>query len=78
MSRYFFNLYDDLVVLDEEGVELPNAEAARLQALSAVRDLLREQVRQGYMVLSHWIDVLDEAGEIVIHLPFRDAIRIQD
>ncbi|HEX8484472.1 DUF6894 family protein [Sphingomonas sp.] len=78
MARYFLNIYDDLIVLDEEGVELPNLEAARLQALHGARDLMVEQVRHGYIVLSHWIDVVDESGTVVLRLPFRDAIDIKD
>ena len=77
MPRFFFNVYDDLIVNDEEGAVLPNLEAARLQALIGARDLMCEQVRHGYIVLSHWIDVIDDEGTLVLHLPFRDAIDIR-
>lgn len=77
MPRFFFNLYDDVVVADEEGVELPGVEAARLLALVSARDLMGAQVHHGYIVLSHWIDVLDETGAIVLHLPFGDALEIR-
>jgi hypothetical protein len=58
-------------------LELPNLDAARLKALSGARDLMCSQLRHGHIVLSHWIDVLDEDGEIVAHLPFRDAVDIR-
>ena len=78
MPRYFFHLYDDLIVHDEEGVELPNPAAARLNALIEARELIAEQVRRGYFVLSHWIDVADEQGKLVLTVMFRDAVDIKE
>ena len=78
MPRYFFHVYDDIVAKDEEGAELPNVAAARLNALVAARDLIAEQVRHGYIVLSHWIDVTDEQGDAVLTIAFRDAIDIKE
>ena len=77
MSRYFFNVYDDIIAVDEEGTELPNLAAARLQALHGARDLICEQVRHGYFVLSHWIEVKDEQDEQVLTLTFREAVDIK-
>jgi hypothetical protein len=39
---------------------------------------MTEQVRHGYIVLSHWIDVLDEQGEKVLTVAFRDAVDIKE
>ena len=78
MPRYFFHVYDDIIAEDEEGVELPNLAAARLKALIGARDLIAEQVRRGYFVLSHWIDVVDEQGEPVLTLTFKDAVDIKE
>ncbi len=78
MPRYFFHVYDDVIAQDEEGVELPSIEAARLNALIGARDLIAEQVRRGYLVLSHWIDVVDEQGAPVLTVAFRDAVDIRE
>ena len=78
MPRYFFHVYDDVIAEDEEGAELPNLAAARLNALHGARDLICEQVRRGYMVLSHWIDVADDQGEKVLTITFRDAVDIKE
>jgi hypothetical protein len=78
MPRFFFNVYDDVVAADEEGVLLPSFDAARLKALEGARALMADQVTRGYLVRSHWIDVVDEAGAIVLHLPFREAIDVRD
>ena len=78
MPRYFFHVYDDVIAQDEEGAELPSIEAARLNALIGARDLIAEQVRRGYFVLSHWIDVVDEQGAPVLTVTFRDAVNIRE
>jgi hypothetical protein len=78
VPRYFFHVYDDVIAEDEEGAELPNLAAARLNALHGARDLIAEQVRRGYIVLSHWIDVMDEQGEKVLTITFRDAVDIKE
>jgi hypothetical protein len=78
VPRYFFHLYDDIIAHDEEGVELPNVAAARLKALIGARDVIAEQVKRGYFVLSHWIDVVDQQGEPVLTVTFRDAVDVKD
>lgn len=78
MPRYFFHVYDDVIAIDEEGMELPNVAAARLQALRGARDIVAEQVKHGYFVLSHWIDVVDDGGEAVLTLSFREAVEIKE
>ena len=78
MPRYFFNVYDDIVAIDPEGVELPSVEAARLNAVHGARELIADQVRHGYIMLSHWIDVVDDKGEAVLTVAFRDAIEVRE
>lgn len=77
MPRYFFHVYDDVIAHDQEGVELPNEAAARLQALVGARDLMAEQVKHGYLVRSHWIDVVDAQGEALFTLTFGEAVDIK-
>jgi hypothetical protein len=78
VPRYFFHVYDDVIAQDEEGAELPNLAAARLKAFIGARSLIAEQVQRGYFVLSHWIDVVDEQGEKVLTVTFRDAVDIKE
>jgi hypothetical protein len=47
-------------------------------ALIGARDVIAEQVKRGYFVLSHWIDVVDEQGEPVVTVTFRDAVDIKE
>jgi hypothetical protein len=71
-------LYDDIITHDEEGIELPNQAAARLQALKGARDIIASQVRHGHFNRSHWIDVVDEQGNLVLKVAFGDAVTIED
>ena len=48
MSRYFIDTNDDdTFVEDEEGQDLPDAEAARRAALAALPDMARDKVQDG-------------------------------
>ena len=77
MPRYFFHIYDDDVLFDDEGMELAGVEAAREQALAGVRDMMCEQMRSGRLSLRHRVEVEDERGENVLTLSFGDAVGIE-
>ncbi|HYG30437.1 MAG TPA: hypothetical protein VD887_09500 [Allosphingosinicella sp.] len=76
VPRFFFHVYDDIAVRDEEGLDLPDLAAARRAALSGARSLICAQVSSGHLHLGHRLEVEDEAGACVLVLPFGDAIEI--
>jgi hypothetical protein len=76
MPRYFFHVYDDVVALDEEGVELSDLAAAHRQALEGARELACAELAQGTLHLKHRIEVEDENRRPVLTLPFRSAFKI--
>ena len=78
MPRYHFNVYNDLIALDEEGKELPNIEAAREEAIRGGRALMAEQlIEAGRMRLQHRIEVADENGRVLLTIPFRELVNIE-
>ena len=77
MPRYFFHLYDDMAVVDEEGVELPDVEAARGKALHDARAMACAEVLEGRLNLSHRIEVADEAGSVLLTLEFGDTVEVE-
>ena len=77
MQRYFFHLYDDMTVLDEEGAELPSVQAARERAFADARQMACAEVLEGHLNLRHRIDVVDERGEVLFTVQFRDTVEIQ-
>ena len=76
MPRFFFHVYDDVVAIDDEGMELPDAEAARDAAVAGARALAADQARKGHLDLSHRIEVKDESGSPVLTLTFDEAVRV--
>jgi len=78
MPRYYFHVYDDDTALDDEGLDLPDLEAARREALAGARSLAAEQVIMGKLTLHHRIEVEDEARRPVLTLPFGSAFQVQD
>lgn len=57
MSRFYFHIrHDDVLTLDEEGLELSGIDAARDEAVSSARDLVRGGL------LEATIQIMDDAG----------------
>ena len=76
MRRYFSHLRDSTdEVLDPEGVELP-INALSDAALAAARDCMAGDVLSGKLDLRYRIDVQDSDGDLVLTMPFSDAVEI--
>ena len=67
MPRFFFNIRDGHEVdEDDEGVELPDVEAARAEALATVEELRDELGDAGNIEL----EIVDESGRRLLTVPF--------
>ena len=77
MPLYYFNLHDDIEVIDDEGRQLPDVAAARLEAVKGAREIICHQVMHGRINLSHRIEVEDEHRRPVLTLPFRSVLTIE-
>jgi hypothetical protein len=77
MGRYYFHLYDDMVVEDEEGVELSGPAAARERAVASAREMACAEVFEGHLNLRHRIEVVDEAGDTICTVHFRDTVEVK-
>jgi hypothetical protein len=75
MPRYYFNVADTYVAPDPDGMELPNLEAAEVEALAQARDILAEGARQGLNRLAWAMVVSAEGGGIVLRVDFKAALR---
>jgi hypothetical protein len=78
MERYFLHIdngggYSE----DPEGQELENLDAARTAAIEGVRSLLSEEARQGQLDLSGRIEIADADGNILMIVPFSDAVELR-
>ena len=74
MPRFFFDiLHDDRVVTrDHHGVDVPDQEAAEMEAAVVWRRIITERAAGGADPI-HWhVVVLDEAGGVLAKIPHPD------
>ena len=77
MARFYFHLSEGQnVLIDSEGVELPDSEAAARRALDSARDILSAEILEGRIPLDMHLAVEDECGLTVHRLPFAQAVQI--
>lgn len=73
---FFFHIRtSDGVIEDEDGVELPNIEVAREEALESAREIMAEKLRDDETI-DHLeaYEIADETGETLVKVLFADAI----
>jgi hypothetical protein len=78
MARFFLHInngngYSE----DPEGQDLENLDAARDAAIEGVRSMLSEEARQGQLDLSGRIEIADADGNILLVVPFSDAVELR-
>lgn len=76
MARYFFHLVEnDQRIVDEIGVDLPNADAALQEAELGARDILAEEMLKGDKVGGiRIIEVADESGLTLATVSFDEVL----
>jgi hypothetical protein len=68
MPRFYFNVRDGHEVdEDEEGIELPDIEAARAEALATVEELREELAEDAARIL---LEITDDTGRRLLTVPF--------
>ena len=78
MPRYFFHLHNDIEALDDEGVDLPNLDAARAVARHSVQFAAAQSIKdKAHLVLDHRIDIADESGTILETVRFGDVVTVE-
>jgi hypothetical protein len=62
------------LIQDPDGVELPNLDAARTEALDGIRDILAACTKRGEDDALDDVIVIDEAGQELLTIPFPEAL----
>jgi hypothetical protein len=76
MARYFFHLVSPgQCSRDDIGTELPNAEAAYLEACDTAIELSYEMLRERQDPSRHTFEITDSDGHMVFELPFAEVTR---
>jgi hypothetical protein len=75
MPRYYFHVREGSTLnRDDEGQELPDAEAARQEAVSVNREILGEKLLHGGSLDSRTVEIADETGHVVDVVNVRDVL----
>jgi hypothetical protein len=75
MPQFFLQYRnDDLRVEDPEGSELPGLEAARAEAVRALREFVAERLRASRPIGTPQFDIQNVAGHLLAQVSLQDAI----
>ena len=78
MPRFYFHVCDGTgFIEDEEGRELADFEAARAEAIKGARSIMADDLQRGQLDLSSFIEVEDDAHELLLTLTFAEAVAIK-
>lgn len=69
-------MFDDRDVIDDEGVQLPNAQAARAKAQVEACHMACAEVLDGHLNLNHRKEVADERGDVVPTVSFGETVTV--
>lgn len=76
MPRYYFHVQGPIDRLsDEEGLVLPDAEAAWYQAVRSAREIIRADVQIGCRFDDQMIEIADDRGRAVERVPLSEVAR---
>ena len=75
VTRFFFNYrVGEDYVRDHEGTDLIDLASARVEAVKDARHLMSKSILGGLDVSGRVFEVCDEAGRVVLEMPFAEAI----
>jgi hypothetical protein len=77
MPLFYFHVCDGAgFVEDEEGRDLPDAGAARAEAVRGARGLMADDLQRGTLALSSFVEVEDEEHRLLFTISFKDMVEI--
>ena len=70
MPRYYFNVYDAQGIPDEDGIELLDLTAAKIEGARLAGALIQESAASIEPGQEWRVEVLDHAGSVLLHMDF--------
>ena len=77
MPRFYFRFCDGDELPDDLGIELPDVQAARLEAIKGIRSFAADCAHRGIVPVSQWIEIEDEARKSVMSISFEKALKLE-
>jgi hypothetical protein len=76
VPRYYFNIITPGgPLVDFEGTELSNLDHARQEAIKDARALMSTAMINGQTIFGRRIEIRNEAGDLLLVVPFTDAVK---
>ena len=74
MPRFFIHIRSNghCWSYDEDGLDFPSVETARNEVVRAAQDLISVFAARDQDPRDHAVEIENEAGEVVLHLPFSE------
>ena len=77
MPRFYLHVSDSSgFVEDDEGLDLPDAGAARQAAVEGLRDMLAGDLRNGHLNTACFVEIENDHRQLVDTVSFAEAVRI--
>jgi hypothetical protein len=77
MPIYYFNIYNDDMTEDFEGIDLADDAAAHAYGIVAARSLAADTVSMGHIGLSHRIEIVNGDREPLSTVTFKEAVEVR-
>jgi hypothetical protein len=79
MTRYYFHQrrQDGARIMDEDGAEFSDLDAALAEALTSARELMSETVLHGFIELNRAFEISDREGHVLLTVPLSDAVDLR-
>jgi hypothetical protein len=79
MAKFYFHSRNaNEFIEDDWGVDLPDLEAARKEAMRAAREIIAEQLLNNRAIPDEVFESVDADGTILAYLPLKAAIRMEE
>jgi hypothetical protein len=76
MPKFYFHIRDgDKWIEDSEGLDLPNAEAAKQEALKAAREMLAARLMAGEVLDGQTLEIWD-GHNLIAAIPFKEVVEL--
>jgi hypothetical protein len=78
VTRFYLNVYNDSISLDDEGIERPSLAEATAEAIDGARGLEAESIVAGCPINpDHRVEITNENGDVLHTVRFGDMIDLK-
>lgn len=77
MPRFYLHIRDgNELIEDDNGVDLPDENAAREEALASAREILADLIRAGKLLDGQQFEIVNEVGQMIAMIPFKAVLKL--